>query len=84
MSYLLLRRSQRKAIRNVTRKAWLDAGCNVDKAKELAEAEIRTGSIVIAILIGVAIKLAFALIMHFWNKRVVVPESDYQPDEPGF
>lgn len=81
MKYKLLGKRRFK-IRDIARQAYLD-NKDPQKAIDQATKEIRTGSIVITILVGLAIKLAIELIWYWFNNKVSSPSMFYLPEEPG-
>lgn len=80
--FLIPRR--RAAIRDVARRAYLDHPNDCEAASAQASQEILAGSIVVAILLGVAIQLAIDLIVYWIKESILEPSADYQAGEPGF
>lgn len=81
IKYLPLGRSRRK-IREIALKHYLN-NSDPNKAIEEATKEIRTGSIIGAILIGLAVKLIVELIWYWFNNKISQPSMFYSPGEPG-
>lgn len=80
--YFLLGRKKHE-IRRIARRAYLNNPNNLALAKEQAEREIRTRSIVISILISIAVRLAIELIKYWFFNKVSVPAFTFQNGEPG-
>jgi len=81
VKYLVLGKSKYK-IRDIALKHYL---ANKDPKIAIEEAikEIKTGSIIATILIGVAIQLIIQLINYWVNKRISRPSMFYSEGEPG-
>ena len=87
MKFMLLRKRQRAAIRSIAKRHYeecINVSMDIDDAKENAASEIRTKGIVSAILLSIAIKLAFMLIEHWFFSGETRVSSEYDPNEPGF
>lgn len=84
MPYFLLGRKNRESIREISVRWLRVTNYDKDEAFKRASEEIRTRSIVITALIWLAVKLAYALIIYFWNRRETLPSPFYQPGEPGY
>jgi len=84
--YRILGSSNRMRIRDLSRRAFFICEGDEAKAKAFAERSIREApkSIIATVLIGVAIKLAFELIMY-WIKNGFnsVPGGAFLQGEPG-
>jgi len=84
--YRLLGRQRRLWVREIARRSFNDCDGDLDRAVVLAERRIRDApkSIIGTILIGVAIKLAIASIVHWIQSRVAtVPSGEFLKEEPG-
>jgi len=86
MLYLVLTRRQRERVRQLSRTAWIEQAGNKDAAIAQVSAALRDEmkSIIASILLQLAIKLAIALIMKWWEDRNYLPEKTYVKGEPGF
>lgn len=73
-------------VRSNARDAWQQANGDPERAKEIAAERLRSdpGSIIGAILLGLAIKLAYEIIMFWFNNRVSEPAATYLASEPGY
>lgn len=82
--FVLLRREKKEKIREIARKNYLKYGGQDggEKAIEACKQEIRTGSIIATILIGLAIRLAIELILWWIKNKVMTPPFTYQESEP--
>lgn len=81
IKYLVLGKSKYK-VRDVALKHYLvnkDPNIAIEKAIE----EIKTGSIIATILIGVAIQLVIQLIKYWVSKKISQPSMFYSEGEPG-
>lgn len=83
LQYYLLG-NKRKTIRNIARSNYLLHKNDKEKAIEAAIDELRTSSIIAAILIGVAIKLIIELISYWIKNSVTIPEEEFIVGEPGY
>lgn len=94
MLYKLIPLKQRLRIREICRQSVLDTGGDQTDAINLARKRIRRdnqlGSIVTSILIGLAVRLAIALIQYWLEERfsngmeyASIPQGDFQKGEPG-
>ena len=91
MSFLLLPR-QRKAVRAIARDEFLrhnaTSGDDARDAAILAATQrIKdelVGSILLAILLGVAVRLAIELIVYWFKEFIVMPPEHACDGEPGY
>ena len=83
MSGFLLSRSKREEVRSIARRAYIAHSGDKDAAIRAASDDLRVGSIVIAILLGVAIQLAIDLIVHWIEQNILEPAPSYTAGEPG-
>ncbi len=81
---LLPRKNNREHVRKIARQAWIDSNGNPDYAKELVRDRSLYGSIIATILIGIAIKLAFELIMNWWRNREAIPAMKAKPGDVDY
>jgi hypothetical protein len=81
MKYKILGRSKYK-IRDIAYKHYIETG-DPEKAILKSIEEIKTSSIVISILVGLAIKLAIELIWYWFNNKISHPSIFYADQEPG-
>ena len=83
MRFVLIRRRKREQLRRIASKHYVACGCDMEAALEAAEKEIRTGSIIASILIGLAVRLVWELIKHWYFSGVTNPGEEYLAGEPG-
>lgn len=83
MRFILIRRRKREQLRQIAAKHYIECGCDTDAAFDAAKKEIRAGGIITSILIGLAIKLVWELIKHWYFSGVTDPGSEYLAGEPG-
>lgn len=74
------RETFRNQCREIARRHWLACKGNADNAKQAAIAEVR--SVITTILIGIAIRLVSAYIIHWWETRTREPYDSQTVGEP--
>ena len=81
-----LLQDHREHCRSVARRNWINFHGDESLAKAAAEEQIRSqpGSIITSLLIGLAVRLIFALIEHWAKNREIAPSVSYQRGEPGY
>lgn len=81
MKYILLG-SKRETIRSIARRHYIE-NSDPDIAIQKASDELRAGSIIGAILIGLAIRLIIDLIYYWIKQQIKSPPLVYTTGEPG-
>lgn len=87
---MLLSKQDKMLVRCFAIDAYENTGGDFQKSKAVVSADIREhmknryGSIIGTILIGIAIRLAIALIKHWIKNNVLTPSEQYQLGEPGY
>ena len=76
---------ERLSVRGISRQSVIDTKGDKDAAIALAEARLRAQyrGILTMILVGLAIELAKALILHWLDRGITEPSTVWQPGEPG-
>lgn len=83
MRFALIRRRKRQQLREIAAKHYVECNGDVDAAFAAAEKEIRTGSIIVSILIGLAVRLIWELMKHWLFSGVTDPGNEFLAGEPG-
>ena len=75
---------KRNTIRDIARNHYLANGGDKEKSIQAAVDELKTGSIIATILLGIAIKLITELIIYWIENLVSIPQQGYSKGEPGY
>lgn len=86
MLHVVLTRAQRQRVRQLSRTAWIENAGDKDAAIRQVSLKLRDEmkSVIGMILVQIAIKLAVALIMKWWEEQNFLPAKEYVKGEPGF
>lgn len=86
MLHVVLTRAQRQRVRQLARTAWIENAGDKDAAIKQVSAKLREEmkSVIGMILVQVAIKLAVALIMKWFEEKNFLPAKEYAIGEPGY